>query len=298
MTSESAHAGPAIVPLTPSDLEGAFALSASVGWNQRAADWRMLLDLAPAGSFAAVDDGRVVGTAIGIDYERFGWIAMMIVDPQYRGRGLGAKLLESAMRAIPPELPIRLDATPLGRPLYQRYGFQDEAVLSRHAMGPSVRTSPARSDETPGAIRRLAADDLPFVMEVDTRAFAGSRRPVIDWMLEGAPQYAWINADDRGAAEYCLGRAGRTFDQIGPVVARDSTGARALVEAALRRRTGNALVIDAFETHEAFTAFLQEAGFRNQRPLYRMCRSTGHGFERRRDEHDPIEFAILGPEFA
>ena len=75
----------------------------------------MLLQLAPAGSFAAVADDRIVGTAIGIDYGTFGWIAMMLVDPAWRGRGIGGRLLEEAIGAVPPDIPIRLDATPLGR---------------------------------------------------------------------------------------------------------------------------------------------------------------------------------------
>ena len=87
--------------LTGDDLDGAFGLSAAAGWNQRLADWRMLLLLAPAGSFAAVDDGRIVGTAIGIDYGAFGWIAMMLVDHGWRGRGVGSRLLEAAMGGVP-----------------------------------------------------------------------------------------------------------------------------------------------------------------------------------------------------
>src|SRR3990170_1402513 len=125
-------ADPAIRLLTTDDLGAASALSAAAGWNQRVADWRMLLQLAPAGSFAAISDDAIVGTAIGIDYGAFGWIAMMLVDPAWRGRGVGARLLEAAMGAVPSEIPIRLDATPLGRPLYQRYGFEDESPLTRH----------------------------------------------------------------------------------------------------------------------------------------------------------------------
>ena len=124
---------PTIRSLTPVDLEAAFRLSAGAGWNQRLDDWRMLLQLAPAGAFAATrDDGTIVGTAIGIDYGTFGWIAMMLVDPAWRSRGLGARLLEAAMSAVSPGIAIRLDATPLGRPLYRRYGFEDEDALTRH----------------------------------------------------------------------------------------------------------------------------------------------------------------------
>ena len=41
-----------IKPLTLSDLDGALTLSTTIGWNQRAEDWRMLLHIAPAASFA------------------------------------------------------------------------------------------------------------------------------------------------------------------------------------------------------------------------------------------------------
>jgi len=287
-----------IRPLTSSDLDGALTLSTTIGWNQRAEDWRMLLHLAPAGSFAAVANGRLVGTAIGIDYGRFGWIAMMLVDPAYRGRGLGARLLERALKALPPTRPIRLDATPLGRPLYQRFGFEDDVVLSRH-----VADEPADDLAVPQAtaacIRPLTAAELPSVADQDAHVFGGQRRSVIEWMRDGAPQYAWVAHDSSGRPQYCLGRAGLRFDQIGPVVARDAEVAKALVGAALRHAATGPVVIDAFDAGQTFAAWLRSAGFRVQRPLYRMCRPNVAGA--RADLHVPgdlIEFAILGPEFA
>lgn len=288
-----------IKPLTLSDLDGALTLSTTIGWNQRAEDWRMLLHIAPDASFAAVANGRVVGTAIGIDYGPFGWIAMMLVDPAYRGRGLGAQLLERAMNALPPTLPIRLDATPLGRPLYQRFGFEDDVVLSRH-----VADAPASKDlvvpQAAGAsIRPLTAAELPSVAEQDAHVFGGHRRRVIEWMMDSAPKYAWVAHDSSGRPQYCLGRAGLIFDQIGPVVARDAEVAKALVGAALRYAATKSVVIDAFDARESFAAWLRSAGFRVQRPLYRMYRPNVAGA--RADPYVPsdlIEFAILGPEFA
>src|SRR5947199_4205820 len=123
---------PVIRALTFDDLDEAFRLSTTAGWNQQVNDWRMLLRLAPAGAFAAVIEACIVGTAIAIDYGGFAWIAMMLVDPVYRGRGLGRRLLETAMNAVPPNRRIRLDATAQGRPLYERYGFEVETTLSRH----------------------------------------------------------------------------------------------------------------------------------------------------------------------
>jgi GNAT superfamily N-acetyltransferase len=288
-----------IQPLAPGDLDGALALSTTIGWNQRAEDWRMLLGIAPTGSFAAVVNGRVVGTAIAIDYGRFGWIAMMLVDPAYRGRGLGARLLERAMMALPPTLPVRLDATPLGRPLYQRFGFEDDVVLSRHVTESPARDLLAAPQAVGHRIRSLTAADLPLVTEHDTLVFGGHRHRVIEWMLENSPQFGWVAHDSVGRPQYCLGRAGLTFDQIGPVIAADPEVAKALVGAALRQAAERPVAIDAFDACEAFTAWLRSAGFQAQRPLYRMCRPNGVRVrEDARASTDLIEFAILGPEFA
>src|ERR1700752_4911790 len=194
---------PQIQRLALSDLAGALTLSTTIGWNQRADDWRMLLDIAPGGSFAAVDNGRVVGTAIGIDYGRFGWIAMMLVDPAYRGRGLGARLLERAMTALPATLPIRLDATPLGRPLYQRFGFEDEVVLTRYVADAPASEHTVVPQLTGAGLRPLTAAELPSVTAHDAAVFGGDRQQVIEWMIGGSPQYAWVVDDSMGRPQYC-----------------------------------------------------------------------------------------------
>jgi GNAT superfamily N-acetyltransferase len=317
---------PDIRELTTDDLDGAFGLSATAGWNQRLADWRMLLQLAPAGSFAAVADDRIVGTAIGIDYGTFGWIAMMLVDPAWRGRGVGARLLEEAMGAVPPETPIRLDATPLGRPLYQRYGFEDETQLTRHVAEPldvaRGRPSGPSADRTSGPasrhVRALKAADLPGVIARDDRVFGAHRRLLLEWALHGAGQYAHVVETDAGA-QYCFGRPGRLFDQIGPVVAADDDTAQVLVSAALRAAEGKSVVVDAFDRHSGFTDWLLSRGFTASRPLFRMCQHprTSAASERRRTERglapprvslsgssrgeaprvNNDERAILGPEF-
>jgi GNAT superfamily N-acetyltransferase len=302
---------PGIGLLTTGDLGGAFGLSAAAGWNQRLADWRMLLQLAPAGSFAAVGSGRIIGTAIGIDYGPFGWIAMMLVDPGWRGQGVGARLLEAAMGAVPPGTPIRLDATPLGRPLYQRYGFEDEARLTRHVAEPypSVDRTP---DLPSHHVRGLTGADLPAVTAQDDRIFGAHRRVLLEWALDGAGQYAHVIETDAGA-QYCFGRPGRLFDQIGPVVADDDDTARALVGAALRAAGARAVVVDAFDRCSGFTDWLRSRGFNASRPLFRMRRAAaaqtnGAGlrgpasesvgeFEGRSPSRRNDERAILGPEF-
>jgi len=290
---------PVIRLLTPDDLDSAFSLSSTAGWNQRLADWRMLLGAAPGGSFAALAEGRVVGTAIAVDYERFAWIAMMIVDPAYRGRGLGRQLLEAAMGSVPPNRPIRLDATPMGRPLYQGYGFEDEAMLTRHVADGSTHLRTSRPHGFAlHDVRPLTRVDSAAVAAHDVQVFGGNRRAVLEWAIDGAPQYARILEGDRGSIHYCLGREGRLFDQIGPVVAGDDAIAQALVSAALAAAGDRAIQLDVFDARDRFGAWLRTIGFRVQRPLYRMRRSTGTGESSIERVGSPlVEFAIVGPEF-
>ena len=289
---------PVIRALTVEDLNDALALSTIVGWNQRLADWRMLLRLAPIGSFAALVDARIVGTAMGIDYGGFAWIAMMLVDPGYRGRGLGRRLLEAAMGALPANLPVRLDATPLGRPLYEHYGFEEEATLSRYVTNDAARgaASPGEALEGSRDIRPLAASDLDIVIQQDRETFSGTRGALLEWALDDAPCYAYVARSADSRINYCLGRQGRQFDQIGPVVASDDDSARALVSAALATANVRPIVVDAFDARTAFGAWLRRRGFVPQRPLVRMCRGA---FETCDVPLPRVkEFAIFGPEFA
>jgi len=294
---------PVIRPLTFEDLDHAFRLSTVAGWNQRLDDWRMLLKLAPGGAFAALPDAgaaSIVGTAIGIDYGGFAWIAMMLVDPAYRGRGVGRRLLEAAIDAVPSHLPIRLDATPLGRQLYQRYRFEDESALSRHVIDPAnlVGRRAARTRPAPCAVQPLTDADLAVVVEQDRDTFGGMRGAVLDWAFRGAPQYAYVvRSDSGGAIHYCLGRRGRVFDQIGPVVASEDGIAHALVSAALAAAAGRSVAVDVFDSRGAFTGALQREGFVVERPLVRMCRRADSG-ACATAVGQSCEFAILGPEFA
>jgi GNAT superfamily N-acetyltransferase len=280
--------------LATSDLEDALALSSASGWNQRLDDWRMLLTLAPAGSFAAVHGGRIVGTAVGIDYGTFGWIAMMLVDPDYRGQGIGARLLDAAMSAVPPDRAVRLDATPLGRALYKRHGFEDETTITRHVARSAHRDSSVEEGLPP--VRSLAAGDLAWIQAVDEPLFGARRRAIVEWMLGDAPEYAYV-VERAGIPAYCFGRPGRLFDQVGPVVAPDDEAAQALVRAAVLAAKGRALVVDALDRERRFAAWLRDRGFASERPFYRMCRPGTDG----RPAYDRgvrscREFAILGPE--
>jgi hypothetical protein len=144
----------------------------------------------------------------------------------------------------------------------------------------------------------MTAADLPAVRQHDRDTFGGDRGAVLEWALGGAPQYACIARSDSGPPQYCFGRSGRLFDQIGPVVASDDEHASALVSAAVHGARSNRVVLDAFDSLGTFGGWLGDRGFEVQRPLFRMCRPAGRPRKETAEEPSVIEFAILGPEFA
>ncbi len=120
--------------MTARDLPAGMRLKEIAGWNQTRGDWERFLLASPQGCFVAEADGEVVGTAATISYEgRFAWIGMVLVDPARRGQGIGTKLLEKAIEyldgcGIPS---MKLDATPQGKPLYEKLGFVTEYEIER-----------------------------------------------------------------------------------------------------------------------------------------------------------------------
>lgn len=121
--------------LEPRDTERCMDLAERVGWPREPAKWSMLFALGPGYGTDAEDEGlsaMVMMPKLG----GLTFVAMMVVAPEVRGRGLGRRLLEHALASA--RAPVGLYATEMGRPLYERLGFVEVDRVSKH-MGPLDR---------------------------------------------------------------------------------------------------------------------------------------------------------------
>src|SRR5574341_918485 len=119
--------------MTQADLAAGMRLKEQAGWNQIEADWRRLLVLGSEGCYVAEWDQVVVATTCTTVFEKIGWISMVLVDVAHRGRGIATQLMQHAIGHLEHEgvKTVRLDATPLGRPVYEKLGFVAEYELAR-----------------------------------------------------------------------------------------------------------------------------------------------------------------------
>jgi GNAT superfamily N-acetyltransferase len=273
--------------MTPDDIPAGLALCRASGWNQIARDWELFLALEPDGATVAVRDGRVIGTVTTIHFAScFGWIAMVLVDPAERGRGVGRVLLLDGLATLD-DVVARLDATPAGEVLYRKLGFEFEYGLKRFQREPAPFTADAD-----GRVAPLSGDDWPDVLAIDSLVFGADRSRLLTWLADGAPEYAWVSRTADGLEGFALGRHGHTFEHIGPIIAPDAETARLLVGRCLAARDDRPFVVDAPDHHPPWQAWLRDAGFAVQRPFARMYRGT-HLHPGLPDQY----FASIGPEF-
>ena len=282
-------------PMTTADVPDGLRLSRASGWNQREEDWRALLALAPSSFIVAVSAGRVVGTGGSIHYRPApDWVCMILVDPASRGQGIGTRIMEDVLARLAGAALVGLDATPSGRPVSLKLGFRDARPLVRlEAGGPSAPRDAASPTSGPAAVRPLVAADLPAVLAWDGEAFGAERAAVLRWALVDAPEYAWCVESAGRLDGYCFGRHGDTGEQVGPVVARTSATAGALVSACLGSHARRRFYVDVPRDRPGWLSALAALGFAEQRPFTRMYRGAG------REPGRPGQvFAVVGPEFS
>ncbi len=129
----------AIRIMTLADLELGLRLRQQAGWNQAPADWARFLRLQPDGCFVAERDGMACATVTTCVFGRIGWVGMMLVDSSQRRQGIGRALMNHAIAFLESKAvrTIRLDATPLGEPLYRSLGFVEQFSVGRFAGTPA-----------------------------------------------------------------------------------------------------------------------------------------------------------------
>ena len=275
--------------MTPADIPAGMRLKEIAGWNQTQEDWQRFLEADPEGCFVAEWNGQVAGTVATIVYEhRFAWIGMVLVDPQVRGKGIGTALLLKAIdyldaRKVPC---MKLDATPQGKPIYTRLGFQIEYEIERHGL---TREIAADSGTQTAA---AAAENFEPLLEFDRKVFGADRSVLLRSLASSAPDLVAIHSAGGAVEAFALGRQGSRADQLGPWAAANAAAARAVFDDFLLRSHRPVVFVDVLRDNAWAPVLLAARGFQFSRRLTRMFRGeNAHPGQR------DLLGAILGPEF-
>ncbi|MHB8902105.1 MAG: GNAT family N-acetyltransferase [Thermoguttaceae bacterium] len=256
-----------IRPMTSADISLGMRLKTQAGWNQTPADWQRFLDLEPRGCFVAEWNGQGVATTTTCTFDQIGWIAMVLVEETFRHRGIASGLVERALGYLDERgvRTVRLDATRLGRPIYERSGFIAEREFAR------MHGTTAVPCEMPGV---AVADpgDLDRVAKLDLRATGTDRRRLLERLLAEHRDAAGVVRGDAGVEGYVMLRPGAVAMQVGPAASATVETGRRLADWAIGRCPGRPVFVDIPVDNPEATRWAHERGWTEQRRFWRMSR--------------------------
>jgi len=257
--------------MTASDVPAAMRLKEAAGWNQIPQDWLGYLELEPSGCFVGLVGDEVVASGTALAYDsKFGWIGMILVDPEHRRRGYATRMMETCLAYLEGKrcLTQRLDATEAGAQVYQKFGFAQEAIVERW-----VRQAGATLPALEGDIQTSPIPDrqIAEISSWDAEAFGASRQELLAWYARNkAPALLAINCGN--PLGYVMGRVGSSAYQIGPLVAEDIQVASRLAVDFLSVIPSRSVIADVSRDNPAAIELLERLGFTPSRRLLRMYR--------------------------
>lgn len=270
--------------MTIDDLELGLRLSRQAGWNQTESDWLRLMNMEPQGCFVAELNGCSVGTTTTCIFDKVAWIAMVLVDKESRGRGVGTRLLKHSLNYLDGRevRTVRLDATHLGRPIYEKLGFVPEYELARFA-----------GTVQPGKTWQVVTEAMPELfadmIEFDRQMTGTNREKMLSRLFKEFSQNTRILTLDDKIDGFVTMRPGANAIQIGPCTAGINFGT-ALLYDALHRCEGKDVFVDIPTGNVPAVKIAKSSGLKIQRRFTRMCRG-----ERIEDSVESI-WASSGPE--
>ncbi|HEY3418570.1 MAG TPA: GNAT family N-acetyltransferase [Armatimonadota bacterium] len=271
--------------MTLADIPFGLRLKTEANWNQVEGDWQRFLAMEPEGCFVAEWEGEPVGTLAVCVLGPVAWIGMVLVSGTMRGKGLGTALMRQALdftdgRGIPTT---RLDATPMGQPIYEKLGFVHEYELVRFdGVLPPGQPSPD--------VLRYAPTDLEEIITLDRLVSGADRRKLLEHLLRERGDEARVVREDGRLTGFSLSRLGAQALFIGPCLATTERAGTSLLTDAFGRHAGERVYVDIPLANGPAAALATAAGLTVQRHLLRMYRGV-------RVEDRPLQlWASSGPE--
>lgn len=235
------------LPLENRHLDQAVKLSNTVGWPHRHDDWQRLLAIGKG--IAAVDSDSLVATGMHWSFDiRLATLGLVIVSPAYKRLGLGRRMMEALLDAIPATR-IELHATQAGAGLYRSLGFKETAWvhqcqgwINESAVGHAPSPVPPHT-----LLRDFRATDYEALIDLDEQAIGSPRRALLFSLLTQGEALVLEQNDGQLCGAAICREFGRGY-VIGPVMANGHDAARSLTEAWLIRRVGCFVRLDTLDS--------------------------------------------------
>ena len=161
------------------------------GWPDIVTDFEFYLDSAFCNPIKTVLGDRIVGIGVTIIFGESAWIAHIIVDKEFRKRGIGARIVEELLNNLKAYSidTYMLIATEIGESLYKKAGFK---IVSEYCY---------LQRETPWNDQIISKNVVPYstehyseIIELDKKISGESREALLIDFLKGSKVFFQNNS--------------------------------------------------------------------------------------------------------
>ncbi|WP_316348300.1 GNAT family N-acetyltransferase [Desulfuromonas acetoxidans] len=186
-----------IVPASANDWQDFNRLAEQQGWDVPHNELSFYPQSLNSYCYALKSADQVQGFVTAVLHGQTAWIGNLIIDPTFRGQGLGGYLFDYILQQLwkAGAASVWLTASNQGRPLYERRGFEliDEMVRLR-----------VNGTGSENAIGSLCAAELETLYQIDCAAWGDSRTAMLSHLgrqgrlVQNKTQTALVQFDPLG----------------------------------------------------------------------------------------------------
>ncbi|TKH34073.1 MULTISPECIES: GNAT family N-acetyltransferase [Bacillus cereus group] len=235
------------------------ALSSYIGWDYNREEIDTVFN---SGIVYGVWNERkelIASAAIILYGEALASIGMVIVHPDYKGRGIGKIITEACVTSVSAQTPIMLIATDEGKPLYEKLGFRAVSYVSKYICNSyNAKDYCVRNEDY---VMNYEEGDLEKIIKIDEYGFGTNRKEFLKKRIMQSEQCVVVKDTEENIIGYGLSIQTPENKIIGPVVAKNNAMAMRMVHDLARGHNGK-LRMDVLEGKNDFMKELEVAGFK------------------------------------
>ncbi|MBK5448485.1 GNAT family N-acetyltransferase [Bacillus sp. TH22] len=253
------------------------ALSSYIGWDYNTEEIETIFN---SGIVYGVWNERkelIASAAIILYGEALASVGMVIVHPDYKGRGIGKIITDSCVKSVSTQTPIMLIATDEGKVLYETLGFRAVSYVSKYICNSYNTNYHCVGNEE--YIVNYEERDLEEIIQIDKDAFGTNREEFLKYRMIQSEQCIVTKDAQQNVLGYGISIQTPKNKIIGPVVAKNDEMAMRIVHHLAREHHGK-LRIDVPEGKEAFMKELEIGGFQKVNIPPIMVKNSGQLLKR------------------
>ncbi|MGG0707564.1 GNAT family N-acetyltransferase [Bacillus paramobilis] len=239
-------------------IDDIVALSSYIGWDYNREEIETIFDSGIVYGVWNEREKLIASAAIILYGEKLASIGMVIVHPDYKGRGIGKAITNACIKSVSAQTPLMLIATDEGKPLYEKLGFRAVSYVSKY-----ICNSYNGNDYFVGNekyMMKYEECDLEEIIKLDENAFGTNRKAFLTKRMIQSEQCIVVKDNKQNVLGYGLSIQTSENKIIGPVVAKNDAMAMRIVHALARGHDGR-LRMDVPKGKDDFLKELESAGF-------------------------------------